>query len=326
MRVFVTRAMPDEGVRILIDALGAEQLRVRQEDEPISRAELRDNVRDLSGLLCFLSDRIDAEILDAAGPSLKVVANFAVGYDNIDIEAAAARHVYVTNTPDVLTDATADLAWTLILGAARRTGEAERFLRAGRWAGWGPRQFLGMSIHGATLGLFGMGRIGRAVAARAQGFDMRVIYHDKQPLDPAMAHGLRATFVNKDTLLTQSDVLSIHCPLTAETRHAFGLKEFQQMKRTAVLVNTARGPVVNEAELCRALEEGLIFAAGIDVYEFEPTIHEALLRQERALLLPHLGSATVAARAAMARMAAENIVAALKGRQPPNCVYPHSAS
>ena len=289
-------------------------------------------------------DRVAAQIeglravLHCAGPFSATAepmmeACLRAGVDYLDItgeiaviEAAAARHVYVANTPDVLTDATADLAWTLILGAARRTGEAERFLRAGRWAGWGPRQFLGMSIHGATLGLFGMGRIGRAVAARAQGFDMRVIYHDKQPLDPETAHSLGATFVDKDTLLAQSDVLSIHCPLTAETRHAFGLKEFQQMKRTAVLVNTARGPVVNEAELCRALEEGLIFAAGIDVYEFEPMIHEALLRQERALLLPHLGSATVAARAAMARMAAENIVAALKGRQPPNCVYPHSAS
>ncbi len=321
MSVFVTRAMPDEGIQVLIDALGADQVRVQEDDGPISRAALLDNVRGVSGLLCFLSDRIDPEILDAAGPSLKVVANFAVGYDNIDVESAAARHVYVTNTPDVLTDATADLTWTLILGAARRAGESERFLRAGRWAGWGPQQFLGMSMHGATLGLFGMGRIGCAVAARARGFAMRVIYHDKQPLAPETERGPDATFVDKATLLAQSDVVSIHCPLTSETRHAFGMNEFRQMKPTAILVNTARGPVVHEAELCLALEEGLIFAAGLDVYECEPHIHEALLRQERTLLLPHLGSATVAARTAMARMAAQNIVAALAGNRPPNCVY-----
>lgn len=320
MQVFITRPMPESGITILQRALGVENVRVRNEDSAIPRQELLDNASGLSGLLCFLSDKIDAALMDAAGPSLKVVANFAVGYDNIDLGAAAARNIHVTNTPDVLTDATADLAWTLILGAARRVGEAERYLRAGKWHGWGPRQFLGMSVYGATLGIYGMGRIGRAVATRARGFNMRVIYHDMQPLDAETEQVLDAYFVDKQTLVEEADIVTIHCPLTPKTHHAFTMAEFRRMKHGAVVVNTARGPVLDERDLCQALDEGHIFAAGLDVYEFEPHIQEALMRQERALLLPHLGSATVAARDAMACMAAENIVAALEGRRPPNTV------
>ena len=320
MKVFVTRPIPEVGIQVLSDALGAENIVMAPQDSPLPREALLENIRGVSGIMSMLSDRMDGKAMDAAGPQLKVIANFAVGYDNIDIAAAQQRGIYATNTPGVLTEATADLAWTLIMSAARRVGEGERFLRKGLWGGWGPQQLLGVSLYGQTLGIFGMGRIGQAVARRGRGFDMPVLYHDSHRLDAALEAALNATYVDKETLLREADVLSIHCPLTPETRHAFTLAEFRRMKPTAVVVNTARGPVIKESDLCIALQQGIIFAAGLDVYEHEPQVHEALLQQENVVLLPHLGSATVATRNAMACTAANNIIAALGGGCPPNCI------
>ncbi|NLV42888.1 MAG: D-glycerate dehydrogenase [Candidatus Hydrogenedentes bacterium] len=320
MKIVITRRIPEAGVETLVHAFGTEQVRRHEEERPMTRAVLLDALRGATAVLCTITEKMDAEAMDAAGDQLKIIANMAVGYDNINLADAAARNILVTNTPGVLTEATADLAWALILGAARRTGEAERCLRAGLWEGWGPLQFLGASVHGKTLGIFGMGRIGRAVARRALGFDMPVLYCDTNRLDAETERQLHARLVDKDTLLRESDILTLHCPLTPETRHAFTLREFKQMKRGALIVNTSRGPVIKEEDLSAALREDLIFAAGLDVYEHEPAVHAALLKQEQAVLLPHLGSATVETRATMARMAAENIVAALSGSEPPNRV------
>lgn len=320
MKIVVTRRIPDAGVETLVRTFGAEQVWRHEEERPLTRAALLEALRGAAAVLCTITERMDAEAMDAAGRPLKIIANMAVGYDNINLADAAARDIRVTNTPSVLTEATADLAWALILGAARRMGEAERCLRAGLWEGWGPLQFLGASVHGKTLGIFGFGRIGRAVARRALGFDMPILYCDANRADADTERELNAQPVDKDTLLRESDILTLHCPLTPETRHAFTLQEFRKMKQGALIVNTSRGPVIKEDDLCAALREGLIFAAGLDVYESEPDVFPALLEQERAVLLPHLGSATVDTRATMARMAAENIVAALSGREPPNRV------
>ncbi|HDP33504.1 MAG TPA: D-glycerate dehydrogenase [Candidatus Hydrogenedentes bacterium] len=320
MKIFITRPIPEAGIESLKDALDDAQIEVGREDRVMSRETLLEGVKGADAIMSMLSDRMDGEAMDAAGPQLKVVANFAVGYDNIDVAEARRRGIHATNTPGVLTEATADLAWTLIMCAARRAGEGERLLRAGAWEGWGPQQLLGVSVFGQILGIFGMGRIGQAVARRARGFNMTVLYHDANRLDSETETQLSATFVDKDTLLAQSDIVSIHCPLTEQTRHAFTLAEFRRMKPTAVLVNTSRGPVVKEEDLILALKEGVIFGAGLDVYEREPEVHKALLREERAVLLPHLGSATMETRNAMARTAAANIVAALRGERPRDCV------
>lgn len=322
MKIVVTRHIPDAGVEVLLREFGANQVWIHESEDAMASPELLRSLSGASAVLSTVTEKMDAAAMDAAGPRLKVIANMAVGYDNIDVREAAARGICVTNTPGVLTEATADLAWTLILGTARRAGEAERCLRAGQWKGWGPLQFLGASVYGKTLGIFGMGRIGQAVARRARGFDMAVLYHDACRLDPETEMSLNARHVDKDTLLRNADILSIHCPLLPETRHAFTLDEFRKMKPTALLINTARGPVVKEDDLCAALNQGLIFAAGLDVYEREPEVFPPLLREERAFLLPHLGSATVETRSIMARMAADNIVAALSGREPPNRVIP----
>ena len=320
MKIVVTRRIPEAGVETLVRAFGAEQVWLHEAERPMTRAVLLEALRGATAVLCTITEQMDAEAMDAAGSALKIIATMAVGYDNISLADAEARNIAVTNTPGVLTEATADLTWALILGAARRTGEAERCLRAGLWEGWGPLQFLGASVHGKTLGIFGFGRIGRAVARRASGFDMPILYCDTNRLDAETERELNARSVDKDTLLHESDILTLHCPLTPETRHAFTLREFKQMKRGALIVNTSRGPVIKEEDLCAALREGLIFAAGLDVYEGEPAVDPLLLEQERAVLLPHLGSATMETRATMARMAAENIVATLSGREPPNRV------
>lgn len=322
MKIAVTRRIPESGVEVLVKAFGQEQVQLYDQDSAMTRETLLDFVSGACAVLSTITENMDTEAMDVAGPELKVIANMAVGYDNIDLAAAAARGIYVTNTPGVLTDATADLAWTLILGAARRAGEAERCLRAGHWDGWGPLQFLGRSVYGQTLGIFGMGRIGQAVARRARGFDMNILYHNANHLDAETEKQTGAQWVEKDVLLRNADILSIHCPLTPETRHAFTLNEFRKMKPTALLINTARGPVVKEEDLGTALQEGLIFGAGLDVYEHEPCVSSALLTEERVFLLPHLGSATEETRATMARMAADNIVAVLAGQVPPNAVTP----
>lgn len=320
MKIVVTRHIPDAGIEALTRQFGAGHIRMHQEETAPARPELLKTLEGASAVLSTVTERMDAEAMDAAGPGLKVIANMAVGYDNIYLGEAASRNIRVTNTPGVLTDATADLAWTLILGTARRAGEAGRCLRAGAWPGWGPMQFLGMSVYGRTLGIFGMGRIGQAVARRARGFDMNVLYHDTQRLSPEVEADLNARQVDKDTLLRESDILSIHCPFLPETRHAFTLEEFRKMKSTALLINTSRGPVVKEADLCAALNQGLIFGAGLDVYEREPEVYAPLLKEERAFLLPHLGSATVETRSIMARMAADNIIAVLSGGEALNPV------
>ncbi len=321
MKIIVTRVIPNRGIEMLQNAFGAETVLVTPQDGPIPRAKLLKVAAGADALLPMLTERIDGELLDAAGPQLKIVANNAVGYDNIDVPAARARGVIVTNTPGVLTETTADLAWTLLMAAARRVGEGERFLRAGRWTCWSPMMLLGVDIHGATLGIYGMGRIGRAMARRARGFGMRVLYCDQTPLDAEEEGELNTTRVDMDTLLRESDFISVHCPLTPETRHAFGAAEFEKMKPSAVFVNTSRGPVVDEAALADALKARSIFAAGIDVFEKEPEVHPALLECENAVLIPHLGSASVETRSRMAAIAAANIIACLRGETPPNPVY-----
>ena len=318
----MTRALPGNAIRMLADAFGAEAVSVFPEDRVIRRDELLEGVKGIDALLPILTETVDSPIMDEAGEGLKIIANYAVGYNNIDVEAATARKICVTNTPGVLTETTADLAWALILGTARRTSEGERYLRAGKWKSWAPQLLLGPDVHGKTLGIFGLGRIGQAVARRASGFNMPIIYYSPTRKDESLERELHATYVDRETLLAESDILSLHCPLSPETRHAFGESEFRAMKSDALLINTTRGPVVDEAALADALRNGEIAAAGLDVFEEEPAVHAGLLACENVLLLPHLGSATKETRAKMAEIAAANIVACLQGDRPPNCVNP----
>lgn len=271
---------------------------------------LRERVRGKQGLICLLTDRIDAAVLEA-GADLRIVANVAVGYNNIDLEACRARGVVVTNTPDVLTNACADFTWALILGITRRLGEAERQLRRGEWTGWALDHMLGMELRGKQLGLVGVGRIGRAVAERAPAFGVRVAYTARRPLDLPGAEAMPL-----DRLLASSDVVSLHCPLTPETRHLIDQKALTRMKRSAYLINTARGPVVDEAALAWALKQRLIAGAALDVYEREPEVHPDLLPLENVMLIPHIASATTETRTAMADLAVSNVLAVLAGQPP----------
>lgn len=321
-KIFVARRVPDAGLNILYDAFGKKSVDVYEHDRIIPRDVLLQRVKGVDALLPILTDKVDAEVMDAAGRQLKIVANFAVGYNNIDVPAATERKIPVTNTPGVLTETTADLTWALILSVARRMGEGERMVRARKWDGWGPMQLLGSDVHGKTLGIFGMGRIGQAVARRAVGFGMRIIYTNRNGLHSEIEKELNANQVDKHTLLAESDFLSIHCPLTPETTHAFGATDFMAMKNTAYLINTSRGPVVDEGALVTALKAGEIAGAGLDVYEHEPNLHEGLYECENAMIIPHLGSATLETRGKMASIAATNIVARLRGERPPNCVNP----
>lgn len=283
------------------------------------REELLARVRGCDGLLCMLADRIDAALLDAA-PRLKGVANLAVGVDNIDVAAATARGIPVTNTPGVLTEATAELAWALILAAARRVVEGDRLVRGGGFTGWAPTLLRGLQLGGATLGIVGAGRIGTATGLRAKAFGMRVLYFDRSASERLDADGARR--VGLDELLRESDVVSLHLPLTDETRHLIGGQTFASMKPGAILVNTGRGAVLDEAALVAALREGRLAAAGLDVYEHEPALAPGLAELDNVVVLPHLGSATMATRDRMATMAAESLVAMLAGRRPDNLVNP----
>ena len=321
--VLVTRALVDEPMRVLGEG-GCEVDLWEGPPEAIPRDELLRRAAGKDGLLTLLTERVDAELLDAAGPQLKIVANYAVGFDNIDVPACTERGVLVTNTPDVLTEATADLAWTLILACVRRAAEGDRFLRDRRAWIWGPGMMLGHDLYGRTLGIAGCGRIGRAVAARAAGFGMRRIYHDPVRLPEDLETELGLSWCPFETLLAESDVLSVHTPLTPETRHLFGAKAFQAMKPTAVLVNTARCPIVDEEALAEALRAGEIFAAGLDVYEKEPSVSESLLGLENVTLLPHLGSATIETRTAMGLLAVENLFAGVRGERPRTLVNPEA--
>jgi glyoxylate reductase len=294
------------------DYLGEDALvRVNPDDRPLTKTELIDAAQGAQGLISMLHDPIDVQLLDAL-PELKVIANVAVGYNNIDVQACAERNITVCNTPGVLTNATADIAWTLILACTRRVREGERMVRAGAFDGWGPNMLLGPSLQGKTLGIYGMGRIGQAVARRAIAFGMDVIYHNRR----AAQIDFSAQLVSKEDLLKRSDILSLHAPLTPQTQGAFGRSELEQMKPSAVLINTARGPMVDEAALVRALDEGTIWGAGLDVYELEPVVHAGLIDRDDVVLLPHLGSATMECRQEMARMALGDAFAVLRGQIP----------
>jgi glyoxylate reductase len=309
--VFVTRPLPEPGTALLETA--GLQVVANTEERLLSREQLRDGLASVDAVLCSLADRIDGELL-AGAPRLKVVANYAVGFDNIDVAAARGQGVEVTTTPDVLTDATADMAWALMLAAARRIGAAERLVRSGGWKGWAPTQLLGQPIGGRRLGIVGMGAIGGAVARRAAGFGMEVVYHNRRRVDPAVEADLRATYVELDELFASCDVVSLHAPLNAESRHMVDARRLSLMKPTAVLVNTGRGPLVDEAALVEALDAGRLFGAGLDVFEQEPVVHPGLLDRDDVVLAPHLGSATTTARAAMVELCTRNIVEVLAGR------------
>ena len=278
-------------------------------------------VRGVDGLLCLLTEKIDAEVIDVAGPQLKVISNFAVGFDNIDTHAATARKIPVGNTPDVLTDATADFAFALMLSVSRRLMEGERYVRDGQWKTWNPMLLLGVEMKGATLGLVGFGRIGKAVARRAMGFDMRVIYYD--PTETETHSALNTTGVDFETLLKESDIISLHTPLTDKTHHLIDSAALSKMKPTAVLINTARGPVVDPDALYEALKHNHIFGAGLDVTDPEPLPpNSLLLTLDNIVIMPHLGSASITARDNMSWIAARNLIAGLKGERLPNCVNP----
>jgi glyoxylate reductase len=309
-KILVTREIPAAGLRPLQEF----DLTVLSEAPP-ARDELLEAARGAAGVLSNVTEGIDAEFMDAAGKNLKVVANMAVGYDNVDVEAAKKRGLVVTNTPGVLDETTADTAFMLLLAAARRLGESERTLRAGNWKWWGPKLFVGVDVWGKKLGIVGMGRIGQAVARRGRGFGMEILYHNRSRNQDAEKE-LDARYADLDELLRVADFVSIHTPLTDETQRLIGAEELDKMKPTAVLVNTSRGPVVDEEALADALAGQHIFAAGLDVYENEPQVHPKLLRLENAVLAPHIGSGSAGTRDRMAVLAAENIVAVLSGEVP----------
>lgn len=288
-----------------------------------SRAELLERVSDREGLICLLTEKINDELL-AAAPRLRIVANVAVGFDNIDLGACTRRRVVATNTPGVLDETTADFAWTLLLAIARRLLEGDQLTRSGAWTGWDLDQLCGADVWGKTLALVGFGRIGRAVARRASGFQMRVIYHDALRATPEVERDLRAEFVEFDALLAEADFLSVHVPLLPETRHLLSAAQFARMKRTAFLVNTSRGPVVDEAALVAALDAGTIAGAALDVYEQEPRVPPGLLRRNNVILAPHIASASIETRTKMARMAAENVITLFAGGRPPNALNPEA--
>ena len=311
-RVLITRRLPDGGT----DALSAHDLAgPKPDDSPYTAAELHDLAPSVDGIVCLLTDTIDASVLHAGcAGSLRIVANVAVGYNNIDVATAHECGVLVANTPGVLDETTADTAFFLILAAARLAHDAESDLRSGTWTGWGINQYLGVDVHGSILGLIGYGRIGRAVARRAQGFGMQVLHHTRHDTG-------KAGFVaDLDELLDRCDIVSLHTPLTPETNHLIDARRLARLGPDGVLVNTSRGPVVDEAALAEALHDETIFAAGLDVYEHEPEIHPRLLTAPRTVLLPHIGSASLRTRLRMASMACEAVAAALRGETPPNLI------
>lgn len=307
-RTLITRRLPSS---VIAKLEAASEVDLYIGSGAIAREELLARVKDVDAIVCLLTDRIDDAVLVAAGPRLRVVANVAVGYNNIDVAACRERGVVVTNTPDVLTNACADFTWGLILAITRRLGEGERVVRAGNWGGWALDYMLGMELRGKQLGLVGMGRIGRAVAAKAPAFGMSVAYTARTSADISGAMQMPL-----DRLLATSDVVSLHCPMTPDTHHLIDQKALARMKRSAYLVNTSRGPVVSEAALAWALKERLIAGAALDVYEREPEIHPELMKLENVLLIPHLASATTETRTAMADLAASNAIAVLNGQPP----------
>jgi len=308
---FLTRKIPQPAIERLQEVF---ELKINPWDRTLTHTELIEGVQDAVALLCLLTDNIDKTVIDAA-PNLKVISNYAVGYNNIDVDYATNKGIAVCNTPGVLTESTADLTWALILAACRRVTESEAFLREGKFKGWEPMLMLGQDVFGKTLGILGMGRIGKAVAKRATGFEMSIIYHSPAEEDADLP--FTAKHVDFETLLKESDILSIHVPLTPQTRHLIGRKQLEMMKPSAVLINSARGPIVDEAELIKALREKRIFAAGFDVYEQEPHIPPELMALKNVVLLPHIGSASISSRTNMGLLAAENAISVFEGRKPP---------
>lgn len=321
-KIFVTREIPEAAVESLRKYF---DVRVNPHDRVLSRQELLEGVKGMDAVLCLLTDTIDSEVLDAAGPQCRIFANYAVGYNNIDVTEATKRGIIITNTPDVLNDATADLTWALLFAVSRRVVESDRFAREGKFKGWGPMLLLGRDITGKKLGIIGAGRIGCNFARKAKGFDMEILYTSSKP-NTEMEKELGARFVDKETLLKEADFISVHVPLTPATRHYIGEKEFKLMKKTAVFINTSRGPVVDEKALVNALKNGDIWGAGLDVFENEPEIEPGLKLLDNAVIVPHIASATIETRTNMGLAAARNIISVLNGGMPESCINPEVLS
>ena len=317
-RILVTGRLPQDIMTGLSKKYEAD---INIEDKPFDRQKLLDDIKDKEGLLSMITDTVDEEILDRAD-HLKMIAQFGVGYNNIDVKAATARGILVSNTPGVLTDATAELAFALILSISRRLVECDKITREGRFRYWAPMLFLGREVTGKTLGVIGMGKIGKAVAQRARCFNMPILYHNRSRMSKSEEKELMAKYVDMKTLLSQADFITLHVPLTDQTRHLIGSQELSLMKPTAYLINTSRGPVVDEQALLETLRNGRIGGAGLDVYENEPALTPGLVELDNVILLPHVGSGTLETRFRMANMAAENLIAGLSGKVPPNLVNP----
>jgi glyoxylate reductase len=317
MKIFVTRKIPEESLQLIKKE---HEIEVFPHDRVPTKQEIINGLRGNDGLLCLLTDPIDRDVIYSE-PKLKMIANYAVGYNNIDVKAATERGIPVSNTPDVLTDTTAEMAWALLFSVARRTVEGDRFTRAGKFTGWAPMLMLGQDVSNKTLGILGAGRIGTAFAMKSKGFNMNVLYADEKQND-LLERELSAKKVSFNDLIKKSDYISVHVPLIPSTRHLIGEKELQMMKRNAILINTSRGPVIDEKALVKALKEKWIFGAGLDVYEQEPVIEKELFDLDNVVLQPHSASATTETRTKMAIMAAENMMAGLSGKIPSNCINP----
>ena len=315
-KILITKHIYPEAVDYLRQRA---EIEYHDSDESCAPEELLARMSDKGAALSQLTDKFSAQVMDQL-PNLKVISNIAVGFDNIDIAAATGRKIVVTNTPDVLTGTTADFAFTLLMAAARRLVEADRYLRDGRWTQWRIDLLCGQDVHHATLGIFGMGRIGQTMARRALGFDMRVLYHDVARADPAIEKELGLEYVSMDTILAESDFISLHVPLLPATRKLIGAGQLERMKKTAILINTSRGPVVDESALADALESGQIAGAALDVFEREPSVEPRLLGMDNVVLAPHIASASIVTRTKMCAMAALNVITALEGKRPPNLV------
>ena len=316
-KVLVTREIPSPGIELLKTECDVE---INPEDRALTREELLKGVVNKDAVLCLLTDRIDGEFFDAA-PELKGVANYAVGFDNMDVPEATKRGIPLSNTPDVLTEATAEMAWALLFSVARRIVESDMFLRSGEWDGWGPLQYVGRAVSGKTLGIVGPGRIGSSMALMSKGFNMKVLYSGNRK-NPLLDNELGAEFVPFTKLVRESDFISLHVPFWAETKHMFSASVFKDMKKSSIIINTARGAVIKEDDLLEALTTGEIAGAGLDVYEFEPAVTEKLKILNNVVLTPHTGSGTIKSREAMSIMAAENILAMLKGEKSRQCINP----
>lgn len=317
MKVLITRRLPGDYHKLIQESY---DVILWDKDEVVSKEFLLNNIGEVDGLLCLLTDKIDKEIIDRAR-RLKVISNYAVGFDNIDVEYATLKGVVVTNTPGVLTETSADLVWALILACRRNIVSADKFLREGKFKGWDPNLFLGYDVYNKVLGIIGLGRIGQAVAKRAKGFDMKVIYYSRSPKPDVEEYllnqyNLKIEYRDLDDLLRESDIVSINTPLNKETYHLITYERLKLMKKTASIVNTARGAVIKEEDLVRALKEGIIFCAGLDVFEFEPEIHQDLLKLDNVVLLPHIGSASFETRKKMAEIAVNNLLLVLQNKEP----------